>query len=51
MKIVPAHGKMLFNLQLSIIIPEGTYRRIAPWSGLAAKHMIDVGTSVIDADY
>jgi len=50
-KIIPTHGKMLFNLQLSDIVPEGTYGRIAPRSGLAVKHMIDVGTGVIDADY
>jgi dUTP pyrophosphatase len=29
----------------------GNYGRIAPRSGLAAKHMIDVGARVIDADY
>ena len=32
-------------------IPLGNYGRIAPRSGLAAKHMIDVGAGVIDADY
>ena len=32
-------------------IPYGNYGRIAPRSGLAAKHMIDVGAGVIDADY
>ena len=31
---------------LSIAIPEGTYARIAPRSGLAAKHSIDVGAGV-----
>ena len=29
----------------------GNYGRIAPRSGLAAKHMIDVGAGVIDSDY
>ena len=32
-------------------IPEGNYGRIAPRSGLAAKHSIDVGAGVIDCDY
>ena len=32
-------------------IPEGTYGRVAPRSGLAAKHHLDVGAGVIDADY
>ena len=50
-KVIPTHGKMLFNLQISIIVPEGTYGRITPRSGLAAKHMIDVSAGVIDADY
>ncbi|KAE8729224.1 Deoxyuridine 5'-triphosphate nucleotidohydrolase [Hibiscus syriacus] len=36
---------------LSISIPEGTYARVAPRSGLAWKHSIDVGAGVIDADY
>ena len=32
-------------------MPRGTYGRIAPRSGLAAKHGVDVGAGVIDADY
>lgn len=32
-------------------IPEGYYGRIAPRSGLACKHFIDVGAGVIDSDY
>ncbi|KAL8141163.1 hypothetical protein V2J09_007184, partial [Rumex salicifolius] len=48
---VPARGKALVATELSIAIPEGTYARIAPRSGLAWKHSIDVGAGVIDADY
>jgi dUTP pyrophosphatase len=36
---------------LSVAVPEGTYGRVAPRSGLAVKHFIDVGAGVVDADY
>ena len=36
---------------LRVLCPDGTYGRIAPRSGLASKHCIDVGAGVIDADY
>ncbi|KAL5704569.1 dUTP diphosphatase [Ranunculus cassubicifolius] len=49
--VVPARGKSLIPTDLSISIPEGTYARIAPRSGLTWKHSIDVGAGVIDADY
>ncbi|KAE8691238.1 Deoxyuridine 5'-triphosphate nucleotidohydrolase [Hibiscus syriacus] len=48
---VPAKGKTLIPTDLSIIVPEGTYGRVAPRSGLAWKHSIDMGAGVIDADY
>ncbi|KAK1374950.1 hypothetical protein POM88_031143 [Heracleum sosnowskyi] len=48
---VPARGKALVPTDLRIAVPEGTYARIAPRSGLAWKHSIDVGAGVIDADY
>ncbi|KAH7567282.1 hypothetical protein ACOSP7_010908 [Xanthoceras sorbifolium] len=48
---VPARGKALVPTDLSIAIPVGTYARVAPRSGLAWKHSIDVGAGVIDADY
>ncbi|ETI20482.1 deoxyuridine 5'-triphosphate nucleotidohydrolase [Cladophialophora carrionii CBS 160.54] len=48
---IPARGKALVSTDLSIATPEGTYGRIAPRSGLAAKHFIDTGAGVIDADY
>jgi len=49
--VVRARGKALVPTDLSIAIPEGTYARIAPRSGLAWKRSIDVGAGVIDADY
>ncbi|XP_073127023.1 deoxyuridine 5'-triphosphate nucleotidohydrolase [Henckelia pumila] len=48
---VPARGKAMIPTDLSIAIPEGTYARIAPRSGLTWKNSIDVGAGVIDADY
>ncbi|QSZ28835.1 hypothetical protein DSL72_003340 [Monilinia vaccinii-corymbosi] len=49
--VVPAKGKVLVDTDISMAVPEGTYGRIAPRSGLASKHMIDTGAGVIDADY
>jgi dUTP pyrophosphatase len=48
---IPARGKALVDTQLSIAVPEGTYGRVAPRSGLASKFMIDTGAGVIDSDY
>lgn len=36
---------------IQIAVPNGTYGRVAPRSGLAHKHFIDVGAGVIDQDY
>lgn len=49
--IVPKRGKELIPTGLAFAIPVGNYGRIAPRSGLAVKHSIDVGAGVIDADY
>ncbi|CAG8563108.1 12887_t:CDS:2 [Cetraspora pellucida] len=49
--VVPAKGKALINTDISIALPEGTYGRVAPRSGLALKHFLDCGAGVIDADY
>ena len=48
---VPARGKALIPTNLAIRVPSGTYGRIAPRSGLAWKHSIDVGAGVVDEDY
>ncbi|VVT57228.1 uncharacterized protein SAPINGB_P005598 [Magnusiomyces paraingens] len=50
-KTLPAKGWGIVETDISIAIPEDTYARIAPRSGLAAKHGIDTGAGVIDADY
>jgi len=49
--IIPAKGKAIVKTDIQIRVPEGTYGRIAPRSGLAAKHHIDVGAGVVDEDY
>ena len=48
---MPARGKELVKTDLSIAIPEDTYARIAPRSGLAWKNFIDTGAGVVDYDY
>jgi dUTP pyrophosphatase len=48
---IPARGKFIVPTDIAMAIPEGYYGRVAPRSGLAAKHHIDVGAGVIDCDY
>lgn len=43
-------SKVALFLEKQFCVP-GTYGRIAPRSGLAAKKHIDVGAGVIDPDY
>ncbi|KAF2750585.1 dUTP diphosphatase [Sporormia fimetaria CBS 119925] len=49
--VIPARGRARVDTDISIAVPAGTYGRIAPRSGLAAKHGIDTLAGVIDADY
>ncbi|KAJ5278640.1 putative deoxyuridine 5'-triphosphate nucleotidohydrolase [Penicillium angulare] len=49
--VIPAKGKAMVDTGIAIAVPEGTYGRVAPRSGLASKHFIDTGAGVIDADY
>ena len=49
--VVPAHGKCLVKIGLAMALPPGSYGRVAPRSGLALKHFMDVGAGVIDSDY
>jgi len=48
--LIPANNRALVKIGLAIAVPEGTYCRIAPRSGLATKG-ITVDAGVIDADY
>lgn len=48
---IPARGKLLIDTQLKLYLPQGTYGRIAPKSGLANHYFIDVGAGVVDMDY
>ncbi|ODN01383.1 Deoxyuridine 5'-triphosphate nucleotidohydrolase, mitochondrial [Orchesella cincta] len=48
---VPKRGSCLVKTDIQIKLPEGTYGRVAPRSGLALKNKIDVGAGVIDQDY
>ena len=41
----------MISTDLAVAVPEGTYGRVAPRSGLASKFSIDVGAGVVDADY
>lgn len=46
-----SQDRLLIHTDISIKVPENTYGRIAPRSGLALKHGIDVLAGVIDRDY
>ncbi|MCJ8733029.1 hypothetical protein PDJAM_G00218270 [Pangasius djambal] len=43
--------KAIVKTDIQIAVPAGCYGRVAPRSGLAAKHFIDVGAGVVDEDY
>lgn len=49
--VVKAMDKEMVRTDLQIALPSGCYGRIAPRSGLAWKHSIDVGAGVVDEDY
>lgn len=49
--VVLPGDRNLCKTDLQLSIPEGCYGRIAPRSGLALQHGIDVGAGVIDRDY
>ena len=49
--VVPPGGRRLIGTGISLGLPEGTYSRIVPRSGLALHNGITTGAGVIDADY
>jgi len=49
--VVKPRSKAVVPTDLKVAVPPGTYGRIAPRSGLAVKHFIDVGAGVVDEDY
>jgi len=48
---VPARGNVLISTELQKQLAEGFYCRIAPLSGLALEHHMEIGGGVIDQDY
>lgn len=48
---IPPLSRMLVRTGISLEIPSGVYGRIAPRSGLALKHGVDVLAGVIDPGY
>lgn len=48
--IMPGH-RVVVTTGVAVELPSGTYGRIAPRSGLAVKHGIDVLAGVVDQDY
>lgn len=44
-------GRGLIPTGIAVAIPRGLYGRVAPRSGLAVRHGIDVGAGVVDSDY
>lgn len=49
--VLTPHHRVVVSTGLRISLPPGTYGRIAPRSGLAVKHGLDVGAGVVDPDY
>ena len=48
--ILPGH-RVVVPTGISVRIPDGTYGRIAPRSGLAVKHGLNILAGVVDPDY
>jgi dUTP pyrophosphatase len=48
---IASHERAVVSTGLSVAIPHGYYGRVAPRSGLAVKHGLDVLAGVIDCDY
>jgi len=48
---IEAHQRTVVKTGLSVAVPHGFYGRVAPRSGLAVNHGLDVLAGVIDSDY
>ena len=48
--VIPPASRALVNTGVAVAVPDGTYGRVAPRSGLATRG-VAVGAGVIDADY
>lgn len=49
--VVPPTHRALIGTGIAVVLPVGVYGRVAPRSGLAVKHGIQVGAGVVDPDY
>ena len=49
--VVPSFRKARVKTGVAISIPEGTYARVAPRTGVAWRHSVQVGAGVVDWDY
>lgn len=49
--VVPPTHRALIGTGIAMVLPSGVYGRVAPRSGLAVKHGIQVGAGVVDPDY
>lgn len=50
--VIPGQcGRALVPTGLQVVLPPGTYGRVAPRSGLAVKKGVSIGAGVIDSDY
>jgi dUTP pyrophosphatase len=50
-RILGAGERAAISTGLAVAIPNGFYGRVAPRSGLAIKHGVDVLAGVVDSDY
>ncbi|XP_057306748.1 uncharacterized protein LOC130644963 [Hydractinia symbiolongicarpus] len=50
-KVIAANGHGIVKTDIAVMLPKGTYGRVAPRSGLAVKNFVDVGAGVVDYDY
>ena len=49
--LIDRGGRAVVPTDITIAVPPSTYGRVAPRSGLAVKHGINIGAGVIDEDY